>query len=64
MKSSLGGEVYALSETANHIQLSRKLYGLFGGMNPGVVGLESRESPLTHLTTKKMLAEKYLIRHF
>ena len=62
MKSGLGGDVYALSEAAAHI-LSMKFFGPFEGMNPGVVGLEGCENLYTHLETKKMVAEKFLVRH-
>ena len=33
-------------------------------MNPGVVGLEDSVSHLTNLSTRRMIAEKYLARHF
>ena len=33
-------------------------------MNPGVAGLEDCESFLTHVRTKEMIAEEYLVRHF
>ena len=44
--------------------LLRKFYGPSEGMNPGVAGLEFCDSLPTHLKTKKMIAEKYLVRHF
>ena len=36
----------------------------FEGMNPGVGGLGDCKSLFTLLKTKKMIAEKYLVRHF
>ena len=63
-KSSLGGEVYALRETAGHMLLGKVVYEPFGGMNPGLAGLGDRESLYTHLKTGKRVAEKYLVRHF
>ena len=38
--------------------------GPFEGVNPGVAGLGGCESLFTHLKTQKMVAEKYLVRHF
>ena len=64
VKSSLGGEVYALSEMVDHMLLLKDFYGPSGGINPGVVGMGDCESLFTHLKTKKMAAEKYLVRHF
>ena len=39
-------------------------YGPSGGMDPGAAGLEDCESMSSHLATKEMMAEKYLVRHF
>ena len=64
VKSSLGGEVYALSEMVDHALLLKDCYGPFGGINPGAVGLEGCESLSSHLKTKKMITEKYSVRHF
>ena len=44
--------------------LLNEFYGPFGGMIPGVLGLGDSESLFTHLKTKKIIAEKYLERHF
>ena len=33
-------------------------------MNPGVAGLEGCESLSTHQKTKRMITEKYPVRHF
>ena len=51
VESSLGGEVYTLSETADHILLLKDAFGPFEGMNPGAAGLEECESLLTRLKT-------------
>ena len=63
MRNSLGGEVHALCEMAGRILLLKDFFGPFWGVSPGLVGLEDCESLFTHLTTKKMNAEKYLVRH-
>ena len=44
--------------------LIREGYAPFVGLSPGMVGLEDCESLFSHLRTKKMIAEKYLARHF
>ena len=64
VKSSFGGEVYAHSEMVGHTPLSKDRYGPFGGMNPGVGALEDCGGLDAHFRTKKMIAEKYLVRHF
>ena len=38
--------------------------GPSAGANPGLAGLEDCESLFTHLKTRRMIAEKYLVRHF
>ena len=40
MKSSLGGEVYALSEMVDHMLLLKDFRGPFESRNSGAVGLE------------------------
>ena len=47
-----------------HMLLSKDCYGPFEGVNPGAAELEDCERLFTHLKTKKMAAEKYLVRHF
>ena len=64
VKSSLGGEVYAFSEMVDHMSLIREFYAPFVDIPPGMVGLEDCESPFYHLRNKKMITEKYLVRHF
>ena len=62
VKSSLGGRVYALSEMVGDITLLREFYPPFLDISPGMVGMETWESPFTHLKTK-MVTEEYLVRH-
>ena len=64
VRSSLGGEAYAFSEMVDHMALIREFYTPFVGLSPGMVGLEDCESLFSHLRTKKMITEKYLVRHF
>ena len=64
MKSSLGGEVYALSEMLDRMSMLRESYGHFTDLRPGMVGLEDRESLFKHLKKHKLNAEKFLVRHF
>ena len=63
-KSSLGGEVYAPSEMADHTLLLKDCYGPFEGMNPGAAGLEDCECVFTTLNTQRKIAEEYSVRHF
>ena len=60
----MGGEAYAFSETIGHMALLREFYVLFSGVSPGMAGMEDCESLFTRLKTKKLLTEKYLVRHF
>ena len=64
VESSQGGEVYAFSEMIDHMALLREFYAPFSLMPPGLVGMEDCESLFTHLKNKKMVTEKYLVRHF
>ena len=59
-----GGEVYAFSATIDHMALLREFYGPFSHISPGLVGMEDCESLFTHLKRKKVIAEKFLPRHF
>ena len=63
-KSSLGGEVFALSRMADHRLLLKVWFGPFDGVNPGEVGSGDCESMATRLATAKMLSTRYLLRHF
>ena len=64
VKSSLGGEVYAFSEMLDHMTLLRGFYEPFAKASPGMVGMVDCESLFTHLKNRKMITEKYLVRHF
>ena len=55
VKSSLSGEVYALSETVDHTLLLEDFYGPFAGRTQGMVGPEDCESLFTHLKTFSVL---------
>ena len=44
--------------------LLRKFYAPSPRMSPGLVGMEACESLFTHLKRQKMVAGKYLVRHF
>ena len=44
--------------------LLREFYAPVIRMSPGLVGMEDCESLFTHLKNKKMVTEKYLVRHF
>ena len=48
----------------DHIAPIREFVAPFVGLPPGMVGLEDCESLFNHLRTKKMVTEKYLVRHF
>ena len=48
----------------DHMALIREFYTPFVGLSPGMVGLEDCESLFSHFRTKKMITEKYLVRHF
>ena len=63
-KSSLGGEVHALSDMVHHTSLLRDFYGSFEGLDPGTMASEDCESHFTHLKTKKVIAEENSARHF
>ena len=58
-----GGKVYAFSEMIDHMALLREFYAPFAHISPGLVGMGDCESLFTHLKNKKMITEKYLVRH-
>ena len=64
VKRSLGGEVYAYSEMADHVSLLREFYAHFLDLPLGLVGSEDCERPFTHLKNKKIITEKSRVRHF
>ena len=49
VESSLGGEVYALSEMLDHVSMLREFYGHFADLRRGMAGLEDCESLFAHL---------------
>ena len=57
VKSSSGGEVYALIESIDHAADLRGFFALSTGMSPGMVVFEDCESLLTRLRNKKTIAE-------
>ena len=59
MSSSLGGQVYALSDV-----VVKNFYGPFEGVNPGKAGSEHCESLFAHSKPKRMIAERHLARNF
>ena len=44
--------------------LLREFYGQFSRISPGWVGMGGCGSLFTHLKNRKMVTEKYLVRHF
>ena len=48
----------------DHVALLREFYAPFSHISPGMVGMEDCESLFTHLKNRKMITEKYLVRHF
>ena len=48
----------------DHMALAREFYAPFSGVSPGAVGMETCESLLTHLKNRKLITEKYSVRHF
>ena len=58
--SSLGGEVYGISEMVDHMSPPREFYEPFADSTPGMAGIEDCGSLFTHLGTNKTVAEGYL----
>ena len=54
----------AFSEMLDHMTLLKEFYSPFSRISPGLVGMEDCESLFTHLKNRKMITEKYLVRHF
>ena len=48
----------------DHMALLRECYSPFAKIAPSSAGFEDCESLFTHLKNRKMIAEKYLVRHF
>ena len=64
VKSSLGGEIFALSEMWDHMEMIREFYGPLGHQKLPAYGLIDCESLLSHLRTGRLGTEKFLTRHF
>ena len=64
VKTSLGGEVYAISEMLEHMSMLREFHGHFTDVRPGMAGLEDCESLFTRLEKNKLITEKLLVLHF
>ena len=64
VKSSLGGEIFALSEMWGHMEMIREFYEPLGHAKIRAYGLIDCESLLSHLRTGRLGAEKFLTRHF
>ena len=64
VKSRLGGEAHAFSETIAHMALSREFYAPFSRISPGMVGMEDCGSLFAHLENQGMVTDKYLVRRF
>ena len=62
-KDSLGGEIYALGEMADHMLSLEVLFGPFEGIYPGVLRWTDCESLFTRLKTRKTVTTEYLVRH-
>ena len=64
VKSSLGGEIFALSEMWDHMEMIREFYGPLGHPKIRAYGLIDCEKLLSHLRTGRLGTEKFLTRHF
>ena len=64
MKSSLGGEIFALSEMWDHMEMIREFYEPLGHAKLRAYGLIDCESLLSHLRTGRLGTEKFVTRHF
>ena len=63
VRSSLGGEVTALSEMVGHTSVLRYFYAPLEVSDPGMAGLGDCGSLFAHLMTRKMITEGFLARH-
>ena len=64
VKTPLGGEEKSLRGMADHMSSLRHCCAACEGLNPGIMGSDDCEGLFTHQKTKKMLAGRYLARHF
>ena len=61
VKSSSGGEVYALSEMAGHMSMLQEFYAHFTGLPPGKVGLEDGDSSFARLKHEDIDAAQFSV---
>ena len=64
VKSSLGGEIFALSEMWDHMEMIMDFYAPLGHAKIRAYGIIDCESLLSHLRTGRLGTEKFLTRHF
>ena len=64
VKSSLGGEIFALSEMWGHMDMIREFYTASGREKVGSYRLIDCESLLSRLRAGRLGTEKFLARHF
>ena len=62
VKSSLGGEIFALSEMRGHMERIREFYAVLGREKIRSYGLIDCESLLSHLRAGRLGTEKFLTR--
>ena len=62
-RAACGGEIHAFSGMIDHMAPLREFYVPFSRRPPGLVGMEDCESLFTHLKRRKMITEKYVVRH-
>ena len=63
-KSCVDDEVYPPGEITDRTSSLRDFYEPFEARNPGIMSLGDCGSLSNYLETRKMIAEKYLARHF
>ena len=64
VRSSLGGEVYALTGTIDHASPLQEFCELFVDLSPIATGFEYSGNPFNRPPIQKSIAGKYLGRHF
>ena len=64
VKSSLVGEVYALSEMVDHTSPLWSFFRPCESLDPGIAGMGDCEGLFTYSKSKRMIARKYLVRYF
>ena len=62
MKSSLGGELRAVSEMIYHMSLLPEFHEPFADLSPGAIGFEGCGSLLSHVVHGRTIAAKHLVR--